>query len=406
MLDHEMPTTAKGQCRDYRPGLAIIVNVLAPYRIHLHERIASEIPELKLHTIVTHAKAEVTWEVDCPASINAVYFASEDDHVVHSPVRRLLRDWVKAGRIMAYLCNNDVKAVIVLGYFDLTRLRILQLCRGANIRLFLRGDSNIRSDLPKGWLHRIVKKTLVRWVIRRCDAVMPVGTLGQAYFEKYGARSDQCILVPFEPDYSAFRKTKDGPPIPACKKKYNLVPDQQYILFSGRLVTVKRVDLLIDAFARIAAERPNWDLLIVGDGPLRQELERRAPAALRSRVHWLGFLQMEELIPVYHVASILVLPSDFEPWALVINEALAAGLVAVASDVVGAAYDLIQDGVNGRVFPSGNLDALAEALKDVTAEDRFGDYQKAVVPVLDAWRQRADPVEGVRKALRRVEVMA
>ena len=61
------------------------------------------------------------------------------------------------------------------------------------------------------------------------------------------------------------------------------------------------------------------------------------PEALRSRVVWTGFLDHGEPAFVYHSADVLVLPSDREPWALVIQEAMAAGLTVVASDVVGAA---------------------------------------------------------------------
>jgi glycosyltransferase involved in cell wall biosynthesis len=101
----------------------------------------------------------------------------------------------------------------------------------------------------------------------------------------------------------------------------------------------------------------------------------------------------------------MVLPSDFEPWAVVVNEAMAAGLVVVASDVVGAAAEMVQDGCSGRLFPTGNLDALTDVLMNVTDANHLQAYKDSVAPALQAWRVRADPVEGIRQALRSVGLL-
>jgi glycosyltransferase involved in cell wall biosynthesis len=63
---------------------------------------------------------------------------------------------------------------------------------------------------------------------------------------------------------------------------------------------------------------------------------------------------------------VLALPSDYEPWALVINEAAAAGLPSVSSDVVGATAELVRNGVNGRLFPVGSRRGAERCLRDVT----------------------------------------
>jgi glycosyltransferase involved in cell wall biosynthesis len=101
----------------------------------------------------------------------------------------------------------------------------------------------------------------------------------------------------------------------------------------------------------------------------------------------------------------LVLPSDYEPWALVIIEAAAAGLAILRSDVVGAAAELVRDGRNGRVFPPGDLDALVSAMRDVTHPDRIDAMKAASAEVLLEWQMRGDPVNGVRHALQRAGVL-
>ncbi len=103
---------------------------------------------------------------------------------------------------------------------------------------------------------------------------------------------------------------------------------------------------------------------------------------------------------VYRAGDALCLPSEYEPWALVINEAVAAGLAVVASDVVGAAAELVRDGVNGKIFKSKDLADLTSALRFVTDPARIDALRAGSEGVLADWRRRGDPVEGVRNALR------
>jgi glycosyltransferase involved in cell wall biosynthesis len=247
----------------------------------------------------------------------------------------------------------------------------------------------------KAW----IKRVYVRWVVKRCSGVLPCGSLGRAYFLKYGVDPTRIHYSPYEPDYELiWNLPKDK--IAATRDRFELTPGRRRIVFSGRLAHVKRVDLLVDGFAAIAADRPEWDLVIVGDGPLREKLMARVPEQLGERVRWLGFIDDQEVVSaVYRNCDLLVLPSDYEPWALVINEAAAAGLAVVASDAVGAAAELVRDGVNGSVFPAGRLQVLTEKLRFATGPDRIEKLKAGSSTVLEEWRRTADPVQGLREAL-------
>ena len=87
-----------------------------------------------------------------------------------------------------------------------------------------------------------------------------------------------------------------------------------------------------------------------------------------------------------------------------INEAPAAGLAIVSTDVAGASAELVRDGINGRLFPAGNLPQLTAALLDVTATENIERYKNASKEVLDDWRKRSDPIDGLRRALRSVGI--
>jgi len=368
-----------------RPGLAILANSMTPYRIALHERIVREMPEIKLHSLFTHAQSNAPWELSPPAEIGPVSFT----HYGRLAQGRAIVNW---------LHRNRPGAVIVNGYNELARLQVIAWCRRNRVPVMLWGDSNIRGDRATG-VKAFIKAQLIRWVIRRCDAVLPCGSLGQAYFEKYGADPKRIFWMPYEPDYALIRDVSPEE-IESARQRFNLPAGRRRIIYSGRLIDIKRVDLLLQAFADIAAERPEWDLVVVGDGPLRQSLAASVSPALASRIVWTGFIGEQATVnAIYRCGDVLAHPPDIEPWALVINEAAAAGLAIVASDAVGAAAELVRDGVNGKIFPAGNEAALQLALLDVTAADKIDAYKAASADVLADWQRRGDPVSGVRRAL-------
>jgi glycosyltransferase involved in cell wall biosynthesis len=130
-------------------------------------------------------------------------------------------------------------------------------------------------------------------------------------------------------------------------------------LYVGRLDREKGVDVLLDAFRDVPGE-----LRIVGTGTE----EARLHAAAGARVSFLGALDRDELPDVYAGADVLVLPSRSEPWGMVLNEAAAAGLALVATDAVGAAFDLIEDGANGFRVAAGDAGALRRALATLAGD--------------------------------------
>jgi glycosyltransferase involved in cell wall biosynthesis len=393
-----MPSHPAHHPIDSRPGLAMIANVPTPYRIHLHQRVAREVPEYRLHSLFTHAKSQFNWADALPPEIHPVSFAMGQERTTSSVWRRACTDWIKGGRLIKYLHVHGVKAAIVNGYNSLALMRVLRHCRRHGIATFVWADANIKGDRAKDPIRNWIKRRWVGAVVRWTNGFLPCGTLGRDYFVRYGANPKSCYFVPNEPDYALFEQ-RNANRIQEFLKRSGLNPNRRRLMFSGRLIPLKRVDMLLEAFMRIAPHRPEWDMLIVGDGPLRPALEQQVPESLRSRVTWAGFLEMSDLPLAYHVSDVLVLTSNFDQWALVINEAAAAGLAIVSSDVVGAAAELVRHGHNGCVFQSENLASLVQALETVTTPGWAQRAGQASLEVLAQWRQVADPIAGVRAAL-------
>jgi glycosyltransferase involved in cell wall biosynthesis len=152
------------------------------------------------------------------------------------------------------------------------------------------------------------------------------------------------------------------------RRESGLPEDVPLVLVSGKLIARKRPLDVLEACA-LVGRRAAVSLAYVGGGIERDAIERRARELGFSRIVFLGVQNQSALPALYSAADLLVLPSDFEPWGMVINEAMCCGLPVVVSDKVGAAADLVADGVNGFVYPMGDVPALAHRVLRIVSDD-------------------------------------
>ena len=143
------------------------------------------------------------------------------------------------------------------------------------------------------------------------------------------------------------------------------LPDGPLVLYVGRLVAAKGIEVLIDAWAQLTSDAT---LVVAGDGPLRERLGAVPGTGM------LGYLAREELPVAYAAATLVVVPSIptprwREPWGLVCNEAMHQGRPVIATHAVGAAAGgLVRDGDTGRVLAPGDAGALADAITSLLAD--------------------------------------
>jgi glycosyltransferase involved in cell wall biosynthesis len=102
------------------------------------------------------------------------------------------------------------------------------------------------------------------------------------------------FLRPYEPDYQLIQSRVEQAER-ALAERHGLAPERKRFLYSGRLIPVKRVDVLIRAFCAVADALPEWDLLIAGGGPEEQTLRSSVPERMRARITFTGFLQMQDV---------------------------------------------------------------------------------------------------------------
>ncbi|WP_392674577.1 glycosyltransferase family 4 protein [Streptomyces sp. LN785] len=179
-----------------------------------------------------------------------------------------------------------------------------------------------------------------------------------------------------EADATAYRRKMRLPGV-RVEALPNSVPDPSlppaggaapYVVAAGRLVPVKRYDLLIGAFATVAAERPDWQLRIYGKGVERDRLRRLIDELdLHNNVFLMGAATPMEAEWVK--GSIAAATSDFEPFGMTIVEAMRCGLPVVSTDCPHGPAEIIRDGEDGRLVPVGDRNALASALLELVRDD-------------------------------------
>ena len=171
------------------------------------------------------------------------------------------------------------------------------------------------------------------------------------YFPKAAGRVDRVI-----PNHAQ---------MPAQPTAFN--PDGRRLVAVGRLVDQKGFDLLLCAFARIAADFPDWELVIWGDGPLRETLMTlRDSLGLRDRVAMPGITR--EPGGWITGTDLFVLSSRFEGWGLVVGEAMAAGIATVSFDCPFGPADMIDHGKTGLLARDQDVTALADAMAMAMAD--------------------------------------
>jgi glycosyltransferase involved in cell wall biosynthesis len=153
------------------------------------------------------------------------------------------------------------------------------------------------------------------------------------------------------------------------------------VLCIARFAPEKNIALLIQAFIDSKLSTQGWELWLVGGGGLESSLRIHASDAPISILPWRSY---EELPFIYAEAGLFVLPSSFEPWGLVVNEAMSAGLPLVLSDSVGCLPDLLYPGKNGWSFKTHDTADLTRVLDDVSMTSEqdlkvMGLYSQSIV---------------------------
>jgi glycosyltransferase involved in cell wall biosynthesis len=390
--------------------LAYVVSHPIQYQAPLLRRIARE-PDIDLTVLfgsdfsVRGYKdqgfgVEVTWDVPLLDGYRSHFLPRLRDTGTVSALSPISRG------ILRRLRNPDgstaFDALWVHGYASANALHAILAANTLGIPVLLRAESWL-ADRPRSLSTLAAKQLFLRLLRPGIAATLPIGSRNRDYWAHYFGADMPQFLMPYAVDNAWFAQRTAATDPSKLRTELELTPDRPVILFASKLQMRKHADHLLEAYARLCATQPAPGqlpyLLIVGDGEERARLEARTRELALEGVRFPGFRNQSELPAFFALADVFVLPSRHEPWGLIVNEAMAASCAVIVSDEVGAHADLVTDGVEGFVFPVGDIGALTSALTRVVSNpEQTQRMREAARARIASWDFEAD-IRGLRQAL-------
>ena len=281
--------------------------------------------------------------------------------------------------------------VVVPGWADSAALGALLWCVINQVPAVIMSESTAWDEPRKPW-----KEFIKRQIVGLGSAALVGGTPHKNYLVQLGMPTERVFLGYDAVDNGYFaqgtkevRSKKDE-----LRRKHGL--PEKYFLASARFVGKKNLPSLIEAYKRYRklaqkSERGEgivpWDLVLLGDGALRKEIEVCcSELGVSQWVHMPGFKQYSDLPNYYGCAQAFIHASTTEQWGLVVNEAMASGLPVLVSNRCGCATDLVQEGVNGFTFDPLEVEQLAQLmLKISVAEFPLSTFGLASQRIISEW---------------------
>jgi len=355
-----------------KPSVAVIFHHIGPYH---HARLNAAADKLSVTGIEWSARGYDAWgAAEAPARYTRLsLFTEAADYYPRSRQRREAFRWA--------LEQANPNVVAVNGWNNFGSLAAARCCMELGIPMMVMSES-ARGDEPRTWWKEIIKRRIVdlyaaalvggqRHVEYLIDLGMPreriftgYDVVDNAYFEQRALEIRNSHLRRGYGGQAAFEIRKYGLP-------------ENYFLASARFIQKKNLPILIRAYAEyrqrssafaeatadreVSGENAPWNLVLLGDGPMRDTLNTQLSTLnLHAHVHLPGFKPYDELPVYYALARAFVHTSTTEQWGLVVNEAVASGLPVIVSNRCGCVPELVQD--NGFTFDPANESELSERL--------------------------------------------
>lgn len=280
-------------------------------------------------------------------------------------------DVVNPGVIGALIkCKSPV--VIVNGWSYFSTLLTIFTAKLLGKEVWLRAENPLNQELKKNKTVIFVKKIVLKYLLFHfVNKFLYIGTENRDFLEFYGISANRMIYTPYAVDNAYWRNQHLAfTDKELLKQSLHLPADKKIILFTGKYISKKKPLDLLKAFKQL--NYPNSLLLMVGEGELRNEMERYITENKLENIVLTGFINQSEIPKYYEVADVFVMCSGIgETWGLSVNEAMNFEKPVIVSSTCGCCRDLVKNGINGFAFEEGDIDDLGTCLQKILSDDFF-----------------------------------
>jgi glycosyltransferase involved in cell wall biosynthesis len=338
---------------------------------------------------------EVKWDIDLLAGYHSVFLGKAAHTRVPAGFMSLI-----APEVWDEVRSGHYDVLWLYGHNYAANHIAFAAAKSRKMPVMMRGETHL--GLGRQGLRAMLRRPVMGAFYGLCDSCLAIGTANAEFYRAMGVPDSKIFLVPYSVDNDRFIAAaqlgaKDRR---AARAELGIADDAPVILYASKLQRRKHPDGLIRAAHKLATEKLKFHLVFVGAGEMNAELADLVARLGMSNVVFRGFVNQSELPRVYAACDLFVLPSENEPWGLIVNEVMCAGLPVVVSEEVGCVADLVKHGENGFTFPAGDVDRLAAALRPLVQDPNLRKrMSEAAVRRISGWGYQ-HCLEGVRDAVR------
>ncbi len=266
---------------------------------------------------------------------------------------------------LSFVISKRYDLIMIQGYSYPTALATIIMCIMSRKPFVFWGEMINRNQ-------KIITAPFKRYLtwpcLRQAQAILTMGPSGVQSFREIGVDNERIYEVPYSCDLKNYLNIH--------RNIRNSSRRRKKILVVSQLIRRKRVDIALKAFLSLADRYQDWDMVICGDGPCRDELEKMVRNREKCRVIFKGFVSKDQQPAIYTDSDIFLLTSVQDGWGMVVTEAMASGLPVISTYAVESARVLLDDKACGILINPNSVSETIEALelliKDKVMRTRMG----------------------------------
>ena len=303
------------------------------------------------------------------STISSIVDHGNDVHVVHWDKKKLTPYQFRTPKNVKFyprsnnnketilkLCNEINPDIIAIsGWMDKCYLKIARKLIKKKKKVVCMFDDQWLST-SKQFIAKLLGK--IGFFHRYFSNAWVCGSYQYEYARKLGFRKEEIIFDLYSANTALFKQAKRHRSINIRKNFYPKI-----FLFIGRLEHKKGIKVLIKAWEELGSSKKDWKLKIIGNGSLKDIVKKN------QNIIFLEFMQPKKLIKEVSESGCFILPSNYEPWGVVVHEAAAAGMPLILSDAVGARVSFLVHGMNGYKFKSNSAEDLKKYMLKIINSD-------------------------------------
>lgn len=267
----------------------------------------------------------------------------------------------------AFFQRQRLDAVLIHGYASAHSRQLLSHAGKQGYRCIMRGEFTTLSNRSTLARPQWLKAMYLRHMYRKVDLFSSIGVDANAHLRSHGVPEERIVVAPYSVDDEHIEAQRALFDRSHCRALLGLPEDVVLVLFSGKLIPRKQPLMLARAIARLPSLQ-RVAACFLGSGILRSEIETALRPLLGSRLMMPGFVNQSQLGKYFAAADVFALPSAYDTWGLVVNEAMHWGLPCVVSDRTGCHADLVVEGQTGFVHPWNDTYALSTVLEKLVID--------------------------------------